>query len=612
MPDMETSTLDQTISWSSSEEEFAEKPPLSIRSRRTLLSRINFGDCKRVRRGRRRHSSAQFVRSVEKSTHSSATISSSHFIPDSFENSKLSDTPADKAQQKDISLTDCEPFDEHMWDDNPSILNKRVNIAADCSLESTLSHHLNDSDLDLPSVINFEKKVETSPILATRSARKRRSIKEKSESIKHTSMSQNVIHTPSASSPILKPSHFRRKSGLKTSKYLPPEGEDGATARSVTKIEVDKGNMNSIKTSNSPGTAAKPVFLSPPYQKNDTESVVSPVIGTSSKRRRKPVSMPVDSSISPILGSKSKSARHPKVQTILTSPNMPQHNEEHRFSKEDSESGSSIPDIDKLIQFLDKDIDQCKKEHTPLKASAKRSLHFSPQTKCDKNESYLYANVVKNSATADCGMENGQTWNENESRPAEMDQDLNQSKIIEEINTEQMDVSGFLSKTVDVPCHVQKKTKLSLQRNLKINCSNIKMSNRKPTYDALVNCNDPSAADTSNATCQTVCKGDKQKKISKSCGKYKKEEVEHPKVSADLKTSSNDTLFIEEESSEPMSLPSDNIFVSPHQLSNKPQTKSLTDTRKTFKSGIFLQLIYILSCILYVLLFLFCWEFSSQ
>ncbi|XP_034256258.1 uncharacterized protein LOC117654155 [Thrips palmi] len=578
--------VDQAISWSSSDEEFDEASSQSQRGRqlpnRTLASHINFGDCKLVRKRGRRHSSAQFVRSIEKrprerpgkcidsplagrSGECNPTAPSSEMPDSSFERGN-SVKGSESIEHQDI------------WEKNLSILNQTVNLTPDDSVNSNSNEKL-DQQQPSPKAAKTASEIEvTSPILVprvNRICRRRMPDRKELKSAEETAPVSAPTTVPS--SPIFKTSKPKWVSVQKLLKTAP--SKVGNKSHFERKDLVSLPSRNVVLSNNTSPEAVnessnvifvEPTLTSSPTKSNILETPASPVIGRTVKRQKR---MIVDKDMSPILGSKdvNRPIKLIKATRSLMNGSMNKSSDvvfDSSFKEDKTVSESSTFDVSLLndAKFVGEE-EESKLLASQYRAAAKRSLDFSFQNKlhmkdidCDNSVLQTVARQDQNFISCDsvCDSLSKPNWDKSIAQITEEPENtlhpcnlaLNRSDLIEDANTEQIDVASVQDKLVKSPLQ-QKRNKLSLSKKSPLQtCSKKRSGPSIPT----ASCVAPSFSRKKNAKICTVNKNEQEK----AC-----DGIDNVQLSLSVKKHSNQTLLIEDDLSEPMEMNIPDAFGSP-------------------------------------------------
>lgn len=487
--------VDQAISWSSSDEEL-EDAGSQQRGRhlpnRTLTSHINFDDCKLVRRRGHRHSSAQFVRSVEKRprerpkeySESPFDEKSSEFIPSL---SNMPDTTFGRSlsPRASESIHHCD-----IWERNLSILNRTVNLTPDFSETPPAAEKLDQHQASPKGTISASKIEATSPILATLVNRNRRRRKSDKKELKAAEES-GPVSVPEAvpSSPIFKtgrpvkghaqvltktnPSKLKIKSH---NKLIPSSSSD----LTLQENELSGAVIETAKVISEESS----LTLLPKDSCRLLDAPASPVIGRAVKRQKR---MVVDKDVSPILGSKSslRPFKIPKVTRSLKRGSRCKtlSGTMRRSLKQETDNKPSNDDMSLLNEArLGEDDEMSSVLASQCKAAAKRSLDFSFHENlnmnsiidCDSSEPQavligqnqnlsLTIAECDNSIESQCDKPSAQIMEMPEKNLHVSDFALNKSDLIEDVNTEQIDVV-YVNNKPDKSLCKQKVKKLSLRK----------------------------------------------------------------------------------------------------------------------------------------------------
>lgn len=561
--------VDQAISWSSSDEEFDEASSQLQRGRhlpnRTLTSHINFADCKLVRKRGYRHSSAQFVRSIEKRPRERpGTCKDSPLAENSIETKPLA-TPSnmpDTTFKRGHSVRSSESIDHHdIWEKNLSILNETVNITPELS-DNLPSSEKFDQHEHCNEITNTVSKIEaTSPILVPRVNRIRRRRMTTRKELKPGEESVPVSKAV-PSSPIFKTGKPKRGHVHKLTNSDPSRLGNKSHCEGRQHILLALKN-NSLSETVSETTnlisQESSLRLSPQDSNRRLERPASPVIGRTVKRQKR---MVVDKNMSPILGSKDahRPFKMPKVARSMKRELMCK-GINNIFVREDKTiSEPSVIDTSLLneAKFLG-DEGESEVLTSQPKAAAKRSLDFSFEKNlsmkdifdCHNSESQaklsrqdqkfsLNGSVCDILNESNCDKSSVQITSEPEKIARTCDLALNKSNLIEDANTEQIDVVHIEDKPVMSPFQ-QKRNKLRLRKKSPLKTFHTKKMNR-PSISA----GSSRAVTFPEISCPRISSLVENEQ-DKEC--YAADTVQ---PSSYFKEHSNQTLFIEEDSSEPM------------------------------------------------------------
>ena len=520
-----TAHLDEVISWSSSDGECEEsytQHHMRLRPNRTLSSQINFDECKPLREKGRRHTSAQFVRSIDKRlTQESQSLDSGVLksaCSPKIKPSSHYENVEGSTRCEDHCLTPfSDPIEELVWIRNLSLLNQRINISPLCTdrfnVTNTSVTEVGASTMNKATDIDEENR-SISPILGSHEKKRhKRKKKWKSDKCQLSTIdlveAESKCQTPGSqsTSPIFKTSsHLKRREckvpGDRSRKFvnslqsdLPPpavlrvnEGRKLICDKRLTET-FDIAENTLLGDANGNSAPSK----SPEVSKTPLPLVVSPVIGKSTRNLRRSLpKMKIDQSISPILGCKNKSVQTKrrkielsdcfKQRVLKDSEATILSNDFDKFEIEERSIRSRISGLPKV--GLEEVAETIKAGNSNLfiaqsKVAVKRSLDFSHQNRTQDAKSRNFGAEVSLSkvlteghAEQTSGGECNRSSNFNSKTPKLVSgvnsqvfsNSFNHSHLIEEINTEQLPLEDFEGKAKTPPTSARKKKKLSLSR----------------------------------------------------------------------------------------------------------------------------------------------------
>ncbi|XP_026289811.1 uncharacterized protein LOC113214581 isoform X2 [Frankliniella occidentalis] len=561
---LDSSHLDEAISWSSSEGEEDKSNSQLVRPTRTLASHINFSDCKRVQRRGRRHSSAQFVRSVEKRLKTEQNKShavSGHKIEESI-------IIPDSSHSVEHPINASESFDEPNWVNNLSILNKRINLSLNAASLLSSEQSIGSTQIS-PTDRGSQENNVRSPILVSGKAknfkRKRNRNSKQIISLNEGDSSMQSSTGLLPGSPVFKITSRRRRSSRKT----PQQSSVILEKKSDESICPNK-NASCIGSKNSTVMAqmGSEIFLGTPS---------SPVIGKSSTKRRK--AMVVDKLLSPILGSKPKSSRPYKIQKIISNSKLSCTVNSNTSLPYERPNASSNSDVNFEITSS---------VSTENLATAKRSLDFSVGNQNIGCNTSIIKDIAEEKSQIECKKTSSDHVSDNSDKFFSQKAGLSQadspgfgcSQLIEEINTEQIDIDN-VSKSVETPVQLQKKKKLSLSKK------QVSKQSISSKCSKIIKPEEIEVKGKSYQTGHDFYSNLKQFDVFEDmCNQApKKEEILGNRQFQPATMSTNCTLLIEEENSEPMESASLDAFSSPGYFFNEkrdsPTNLSSSSTKES-------------------------------